>query len=82
MGEFLGALVAITSIIRLGIVGPYESMAWSIAAPDKSSSVLFQPVFSMRLHDLAIIRSYRLSAVSLSRCTDEVIQSSKHVRVR
>lgn len=33
MGEFLGALVAIPSIRRLRIVGPYDrNMAWSITA--------------------------------------------------
>jgi hypothetical protein len=62
MGEFLGAFVAIPSIRMLGIVGPYESMACSFAAPDKSSSVILGPVFLLRPHDSAKIQSDRLVA--------------------
>lgn len=74
MGEFLGALVAIPSSRRLRIVGPYENIAWSIAVPDKTSSIFFGPVFLLRPHDWAIIQSDRLFAsltVLLSRCTED-----------
>jgi hypothetical protein len=74
MGEFLGALVANPSIRRLGIVGLYESVVWSIAAPDESSCVFFGPVFLCRPLDWAIIQSERLFAsltVLLSRCAED-----------
>ena len=60
MGEFLGALVAIPSIRRLGTVGLYESMVWWTAAPEKSSSVFFGPVLLLRPLDWVITRSDRL----------------------
>ena len=43
MGEFLGAFVAIPSIRRLGIVGPYENMGWSISAWRRSGNSVSLP---------------------------------------
>lgn len=62
MREFLGALLAILSSRRLGIVGPYESMAWSAAAADNSASSFLRPNFFLRQIYWAIIQNKQLVA--------------------
>ncbi len=68
MGEFLGALVAITLIDRFRIVGPNENMACLISAADESSNSFLRPVFFLRQIDWAVTQAKKTSC-SPKRCS-------------
>ena len=82
MGKFLGVLVAIPSIRRLRIVGPYKNMVWFISATDNSSSAFLRPVL-LRQTGCFITQSKQLFdslTARLSRPIDSlVIPSRTHV---
>ncbi len=83
MGKFLGALVVIPSINRLRKIRPYENMARSGAAGDKSWIVFLGSGFILRPGYNQGRPTLRFSILSFIPGTDGlVMRSSKHVWVQ
>lgn len=81
LGEFLGALVAITSGRWLIIAVPYENTAWLIAASENSSTFL-RPVLFLRQIDWSISHKRELFAslmLFVSPRADFVVRGRTHL---